>query len=210
MCPPVEFSRLTELEVRVAYGEYPDKPPNDVFLLSVGSPDLQGRPWDDDAFVAELEPLIWAKSDDGKRYQVPYELSVRKGHFSWGADGATAGLTLYIAQHLIAGGLGAVGGAAVMAALKRLKSQVRSTEGDERFLRTRKELQSYGRWSIQSAYRDWMADDEPLPLVAETASDEEWTGTFRDGAGNEYGVTLQPFEGAPFRVRVSRRAAPGD
>ena len=209
MCPPVEFSWLTELDVRVAYGDYPDKPPNEVFLLLVGSPDLQGRPWDDDDFVAELEPLVWANSADGTRYQVPYELSVRKGHFSWGADGATAGIFLYIAQHLIEGGLGAAAGTAVMAALKRLKNKVRSGEGEDRFLRTREELQSYGRWSVQSAYRDWIADEEPLPFVAETSSDEEWTGTFRDGAGNEYGVTLQPLEGAPFRVRVSRRGTSG-
>jgi len=208
MHQPAEFSWLTELDVRVAYGDYPNQPPNEVFLLLVDSPALQGRPWDDDAFVAELEPLLWAESPEGTRYQVPYELSVRKGHFSWGADGATAGLFLYIAHHLVEGGLGAAGGAAAMTALKRLRDRVGRGQRDERFLRTREELESYGRWSIQSAYRDWMLDDEPLALVGESSSDDEWTGTFRDRADNEYSVTLRPMEGAPYRVHISRRAKP--
>ncbi len=38
----------------------------------------------DDAFVAELRPLVWRESPDGTRYSVPYELSVRKGHLVWG------------------------------------------------------------------------------------------------------------------------------
>lgn len=209
MRQPAEFSWLTELEVRVAYGDYPNQPPNEVFLLLIDSPDLQGRPWDDNGFVAEIEPLVWAESPDGTRYQVPYELSVRKGHFSWGADGATAGLFLYIAQHLVEGGLGVAGGAAAMAALKRLKHRVGRGERDERFLRTREELESYGRWSIQSAYRDWLQDDEPLALVSESLSDDEWTGTFRDEADNEYCVMLRPMEGAPYRVRISRTEPSG-
>lgn len=116
-------------------------------------------------------------------------------------------MLLYIAQHLTEGGLGAAGGAATLTALKRLKDKVRPRDGDERFLRTREELEAYGSWSVHSAYRDWLEDNQELPLVAETSADDEWTGTFRDEAGNEYTVTLQPSEGAPYRVRISRRLA---
>lgn len=211
MQSPREFSWLNELNVQVAYGDYPDAAPSEVFVLRVEDPQLEGLPWDDDAFVTELEPLTWAQSEDGMRYQVPYELSVRKGHFSWGADGATAGLFLYIAQHFTEGSLGAVGGAATLAALKRLKDKLPGKDGEERFLSTRDELEEYGRWSVQAAYREWIADDEELPLLRESLTDDEWTGTFRDGAGNHYDVTLRPSEGRPYRVQIGRRAShPGN
>jgi hypothetical protein len=206
---PAEFSWLTELEIQIAYGDYPDAPPHEVFLLQVVSPDLKGRPWDDDAVVAELEPLTWVESGNGSPHQLPYELSVRKGHFSWGADGATAGLSLYIAQHLIEGGLGAAGGAAVMMALKRVRDRVRPRTTAESFLRTPAELAEYGRWSVSAAYRQWLPEDDPLPLVEEQWAEDEWTGTFQDDTGNEYTVTLRPREGQPYRVRISRRATRG-
>src|SRR5680860_316819 len=104
-----EFSWLDELHVKVAYGPYPGEAPDVVYLLSLGSPDLGGRAWDDDAFVAELRHLVEAGSGN-RRYEVPYDLSVRKGHFSWGADGASAEIFMYIADHLAGGALDGVVG----------------------------------------------------------------------------------------------------
>lgn len=199
-----EFSWLNEVRVRVAYGEYPERPPDVVFLLLLGGPDLEGKPLDDDAVVAELEPLTWAE-DGGTRYQVPYDLDVRKAHFSWGADGASASVLLYLANQLTSGVVGALAGAAAMKALGGIRKTLQPTTRADEFLSTRDELAEYGEWCIRAAYDQWLPDDVVLALVEEASADDEWSGLFRDGTGTEYGVTLRPMDGHPYRVRVSRR-----
>lgn len=204
MSNPAEFSWLTELRIQVAYGTYPGEPPDEVFLLATGSPQLDGEPWDDDGFVAELETLTWAESDTKHRYQLPYDLSVRKGHFSWGADGATGEILMYIANSLGSGGMGAVGGAAAMAALDKLRAKVGARKDEASPLQTRDELAEHGEACIRQAFRDWLPDREELTLVEESSVEDEWSASFRDTSGNEYAVTLRPGEGHPYRVRISR------
>ena len=102
-----DFSWLDELHVKVAYGPYPGEAPEVVYLLTVGGPDFGGHTGDDDACVAELHHLVETGSGD-MRYEVPYDLAVRKTHFSWGADAASAEILLCIADHLAGGALGRV------------------------------------------------------------------------------------------------------
>lgn len=200
-----EFSWLDEVRIRVAYGAYPQQPPEVVFLLILGDPDLGGKPLADDEVVGQLEALTWAE-ERGTRYQVPYDLDVRKAHFSWGADGASASVLLYLANQLASGAIGALVGAAAMKTLGGIRTALQSTSRSDQFLNTREELTEYGEWCIRAAYDSWIPDDVSLTLVEESAADDEWTGRYRDGSGATYGVTLRPADGHPYRVRVTRRA----
>lgn len=197
---PAEFSWLTELQVRVAVGPYPNQAPEEVYFFTVGDPDLGGEPWHDDLFVSELEALTWPGRG---KYQLPYELAVRKGHSSWGADGATAAILLYIANHAASGGIGAVTGAAIMRTLGRLRDRVRP-EGDDRLVQTPQELAEYGRWAVSAAFADWLPDDSGIEMVGEARTAKTWTGTFRDASGNTYEVTLGVLDGNPHVVHIGR------
>lgn len=199
-----DFSWLDELHVKVAYGPYPGEAPEVVYLLTVGGPDFGGHTWDDDACVAELHHLVETGSGD-MRYEVPYDLAVRKTHFSWGADAASAEILLYIADHLAGGALDGVVGWAAVEALGRVRELVRpSSEGT--FSDRIENLVSYGEWSVRAAFSEWLTDETALTLIEEDRAAGEWTGWFRDPEGYEFGVTLRPVEGHPYRVRVARRA----
>lgn len=201
---PVEFSWLTELTVRIAYGPHPDAVPDVVFVLDAGSPDLGGQAWDDNEFIRELEPLTW--NDPAQPTQRhPYELTVRKRYYSWGADGSGAGVLLYIANHLVDGGLSAVGAALALGVLQKLAKKIRPHR-DKRFESSPEQLADVARHAVLRAYDEWLPEDRTLSLVGESRADDEWSGTFRDIDGAEYGVVLQPKEGQPYAVRVSRRS----
>lgn len=45
-----------------------------------------------------------------------------------------------------------------------------------------------------------------LTLIEEDRASTEWTGWFHDPEGHEFGVTLRPLDGRPYRVRVAHRA----
>lgn len=204
-----EFTRLDRLNVVVAYGDNPSCAPDEVTLLQLDSPNLHGAPWDDDEFIAELQPLLWAKSPEISSFKLPYSLSVDKRHFSWGADTSVADVVLYIAQHFVEGSLQGAGEAAVLTLLLRLRSRV-LPRGDRNDLLIRSdELEDFARLSLRNAYEKWLPMDAPLPLVSESQDDREWTGTFRDDSGNEYSVTLVLDKGQSHPVRISRRAARG-
>lgn len=187
-----------EVHIKVAYGPLPSEKPDVVYLLSL---DFGDHAWDDNAWVAELRHLVKADPGDGKR--VPYDLSVRKSYLSWGADSASAEIFLYIADHFVGGALeGAAGWAAVktLGNLRRLAGLSRT----ETFTEPVKNLVSYGEWHVCAAYG--LSDGTTLELIEEGQASDEWTGWFRDPEGYEYGVTLCPSEGHPYRVRVARRA----
>ena len=201
-----EFSWLNEISVRVAYGELPDRPPAEVFSLLLSDPDLGKRPWDDDAFVAELEPLLWQGKSRDMYDRNSYTLDVKKAHGSWGADGAAGEILLYIANHA-AGGLVDAG---VVALVLRVFRELKAKVGDSRqvSVRTPEEVAEFARWRIQVAFRDWLAHDTELKLTGEVRDVKGvWTGSFIDADGNTYGIDIHLVDGSTYATRVTRKTA---
>jgi len=204
---PAEFSRLDEINVRVAYGEQPGTAPQEVFDLVLSAPDLGGRPWDDDDFVAELEPLVWASKKRSLYDRKSYTLDVKKGHGSWGADGAAAEIVLYIANHAAGGLIDAGTVALVLKVLRTLRAKVGETNTAS--TQTPDEIAEFATWRIQVAFRDWLEPGTALTLVEEIRDvGGMWTGAFADAEGNRYAIEVHFLEGVPYATRVTRRATP--
>lgn len=158
MEPYQEFSWLNDVEVRVAFGEYPEVPPDEVFAISISGPSVpDGGTWREEPYLALLDPVTYG---EGAEHREPYNLEVRKTHFSWGADGAGAEILIYIANQAAGGAIGAATMAALKVAFDKLGAMATHVDDQVDLDRAR----DVALWRVCSAYPA-VARDALVPRV---------------------------------------------
>jgi hypothetical protein len=204
-----EISGVDRLTFTVAYGPMPEDPPTLVYSLSIDGPDLRDRGFDDRAPLSDLLKLAYVASGE-EGVPAPYDLREKKGITSWGADGGSIEVLLYVADHALDGAIGYAVGKATEAVFGRLLKRYGSTPDQKApFSQTRHELQERARWTIEAQYSDEVKDAQNLDLLDELVEPTKWWGKFANDSGVEFEVTLEAIDGHPSRTQLRRRIAGG-
>lgn len=181
---------LDEVELRLAFGEHPNQPPEEVWQYRVVAP----AGWSERDFLRRLEEML--KDPTGLPFE--YEVRTSRTVSSWGADTAALTIVAYITLRAIDTlvGLGVEGG------IRGLIELLRSKQADEWRPVDRDTILNWAKARAAEAYD---VEDDTLRLTAEEQRPDEdsWEFVFED-EGNRYTVAMGVVEGVPYSSRVRR------
>lgn len=147
-----------------------------------------------------LAPITYGSPGE----RLPYDLEVRKGHFSWGASASSAIILLYVANLAAAGAIGTL---TQLAIKKAFGSLGRLTTYTEPTL-DREEAVFQAKWKVAVSYDNVEKDELTLRSDEHVVDDNTWVIDLCGADGSLYQVEIGMEDGLPHTTRI-RRTAPG-
>lgn len=179
-----------DVDVVVNFGEYPELPPTESYSFVIDSPVAdRDRGWDYEAFVSEIVSVVAAEPEGHLR---PYSSEVKKSDFSWGAEGSSAQVAIYVAEIIRDGIVANLAWESVRSAYRRVVAHGRTPD---LFEVSREDGAAMAVRRVLMVYPATSRSQLTVIGEQEGGPDNPWTYTIRDVEGHHYEVQFLMVDG---------------